>query len=617
MAIISSLYVIKIGSSTVLSGGKEIYKEIEKISSKGHSIIIVAGGAEGIEKHYQNINREIRYLDLANGNEVRYCSAEEMKHIYDAYNNTIIPTLKRELEDAGLKTYIQCGSDNNVVQGKQGPPLKVKKNNKNAIVRDSLYGNYQLCDTSLLYSLLNEFDVVCLTPPILGQEKNQLLNIDADVLAANISIQMKAHHLRFVTGTNGILKDVNSPYSTVKDIYKEDNLSYVKGRMKQKVRAARLAIQEGINDVCITGPTMCREHSTWFWDIDTYNEELDLINKVIRIPSVSYDESELANYLNQNIKIPFVKNEIDPAGNVVFQKGTGPYTLMLLGHIDTVPHLWKVENNNERITGRGVVDAKGCFVNFLQMLKDVEVPADCQLKVIGAVEEEVSSSAGAYYVRDNYKADAVIIGEPSGENNLTLGYHGLLKLGVTIEQEQKHSASKNNLSVADHFYKIRKEMENRVGAVDPDNVSTITKVTQYKDANKDVLKGIINFRISPNVENDYIKNIDLKVTDDVTIEVLRSTPGYLNKRNCTLVKSFVKSFANKGEKCNYLKKTGTSDMNTLATNWVDVPIVAYGPGDSTLDHTNEEFLNYKEIESARGILKDAIHNWFSKKTEVV
>ncbi len=57
-------------------------------------------------------------------------------------------------------------------------------------------------------------------------------------------------------------------------------------------------------------------------------------------------------------------------------------------------------------------------------------------------------------------------------------------------------------------------------------------------------------------------------------------------------------------------------MNTLATTWKDVPIIAYGPGDSNLDHTNEEFQSYSEIDQSRIILKDAIEYWFSRVTEV-
>jgi len=45
-------------------------------------------------------------------------------------------------------------------------------------------------------------------------------------------------------------------------------------------------------------------------------------------------------------------------------------------------------------------------------------------------------------------------------------------------------------------------------------------------------------------------------------------------------------------------KTGTSDMNILAPAW-GCPALAYGPGDSRLDHTPEEAIDLNEFE--RGV----------------
>lgn len=58
-------------------------------------------------------------------------------------------------------------------------------------------------------------------------------------------------------------------------------------------------------------------------------------------------------------------------------------------------------------------------------------------------------------------------------------------------------------------------------------------------------------------------------------------------------------------------KKGTSDMNTLATTWRGVPMVAYGPGDSALDHTDEERIGAEEYRAARSLLADAVARWFA------
>jgi len=52
-----------------------------------------------------------------------------------------------------------------------------------------------------------------------------------------------------------------------------------------------------------------------------------------------------------------------------------------------------------------------------------------------------------------------------------------------------------------------------------------------------------------------------------------------------------------GVKPRFKLKTGTSDMNVVGPIW-QCPIVAYGPGDSSLDHTPEEHIVLEEYQKA-------------------
>ena len=57
----------------------------------------------------------------------------------------------------------------------------------------------------------------------------------------------------------------------------------------------------------------------------------------------------------------------------------------------------------------------------------------------------------------------------------------------------------------------------------------------------------------------------------------------------------------------FVVKTGTSDMNVVAPIW-GCPIVAYGPGDSALDHTPNEHLALDEYWQAIGVLEAALRH---------
>ena len=58
----------------------------------------------------------------------------------------------------------------------------------------------------------------------------------------------------------------------------------------------------------------------------------------------------------------------------------------------------------------------------------------------------------------------------------------------------------------------------------------------------------------------------------------------------------------------YKKKTGSSDMNLLVR--LTENIVTYGPGDSSLDHTDMEYIDTEEYLKSIDILETAISEIF-------
>ncbi len=60
----------------------------------------------------------------------------------------------------------------------------------------------------------------------------------------------------------------------------------------------------------------------------------------------------------------------------------------------------------------------------------------------------------------------------------------------------------------------------------------------------------------------------------------------------------------------FVVKTGTSDMNVVGPAW-QCPILAYGPGDSNLDHTPNEHIHLDEYWQAVQVLELALRSWSS------
>src|SRR5579859_4004114 len=90
-------------------------------------------------------------------------------------------------------------------------------------------------------------------------------------------------------------------------------------------------------------------------DVHTPAGALELLEAMVRIPSVSGCEADLATMLCQVMAACGMESTVDGAGNAVGVAGSGP-TVVLLGHIDTVPGEVPVRIADGRLYGRGAVD---------------------------------------------------------------------------------------------------------------------------------------------------------------------------------------------------------------------------------------------------------------------
>lgn len=587
----NNIFVLKLGSSTVLHGDR-IYQQIKELVNDGSKVIIVAGGAEAISRTYQGSGIREKQLVLKSGNHVRYTPPEDMHLILSAYSDIIIPKLERELRNQNISSYSQIAGKGSLVTGKVGKPLLAVKKGHSIIVRDSLYGKYESSNSSRIKSLLKLFDVIILTPPIFDSKLDQFINVDADMLAANVAINCQAAHLRFVTSTHGLLKNLSVPNSTIKNVYLSNKTAFpvVEGKMKQKIRAVKKAVNKGCCDVAITGKHQLANY-TRFWKYKMNNLSDQLFVNMVSIPSVSTDEAELGRYLTR-IKFNSITSKLDDAGNVTFTKGTGEHKIYLIGHIDTVQNIWPIRIENNTLYGRGSVDAKAPMATFVSALEKVKVPDDFQVICIGAVQEEVSSSKGASFIRDNYHPGMVIIGEPSGSHKLTLGYNGLFKLQLTCQIQQTHSAGKGSISSIDQVINAAKVYRQMMTKFDPHGLSSIQGI--HHDSGTNATSLVLNFRVTNAAKAGYVTAILEHKVANITVSVLRNTIPFQSKRSNPLVNSFVKGFKYSQKRLpEFIYKSGTSDMNTIATKWKSL-MLAYGPGNSLLDHTPNEHIEFSE-----------------------
>ncbi len=344
-------------------------------------------------------------------------------------------------------------------------------------------------------------------------------------------------------------------------------------------------------------------------------DEIAFLEQLVRIPSLSGCEAAAAAFLVDQMRQIGWPAYVDGAGNAVGTIGdTGPL-IVLLGHIDTVPGDVPVQIKDGRLYGRGAVDAKGPFAAFVcATARAVQSGTlGCRVVLIGAVEEETATSRGAHYVVDAYQPDFCVIGEPSGWDRITLGYKGRLLVHYRRVQPAAHSAGA--LRAAPEFMVdfwmalLRRCAEYNVGRERRFDqlLPTLRRVASAGDGLQDWVEATIGLRLPEGID-PYALADELQVSvDDAVLTFEGACPAFRSSRATPLANAFVRAIRQAGGTPGFLHKTGTADMNVVGPAW-RCPIVAYGPGDSQLDHTPDEHIMLDEYQRGIAVLADVLRN---------
>ncbi|MCF7846424.1 MAG: M20/M25/M40 family metallo-hydrolase, partial [Candidatus Peribacteraceae bacterium] len=179
----------------------------------------------------------------------------------------------------------------------------------------------------------------------------------------------------------------------------------------------------------------------------------DFLQQIVSIYSPSGREDEVANFIAATAKkLGFAKAEVDHFNNVILEIGEGKTlrqaqddkvkTILLLGHIDTVKPFLPVKNKGGKLYGRGSVDAKGPFTTFVfAALAAAKKLKNTRIIVAGACQEE-EHGVGARVLADRFEnLDAIIVGEPSSADGITLGYKGTFTMEFFKRKTTAHSAN--------------------------------------------------------------------------------------------------------------------------------------------------------------------------------
>lgn len=343
------------------------------------------------------------------------------------------------------------------------------------------------------------------------------------------------------------------------------------------------------------------------------HESLALLETLLRIPSLSGQEAEAAAFLVDRMAGYGWDATVDAAGNAVGLVGHEGPLVVLLGHIDTVPGTIPVRVEAGCLYGRGAVDAKGPFATFVQATRRAELAGRlrCRVALVGATEEEAASSKGAHYARERYAPDYCVIGEPSGWNRVTLGYKGRLLVYYRFEQAAAHSAGELP-AAPEALVAFWREVEAHCAAHNAGRerlfdqlMPSLRQVASGGDGLTDWCTATIGLRLPEGVDPASLADQLRALAGTAHVRFEGACPAFRSPRTTPLASAFLRAIRAHGGQPAFLHKTGTADMNVVGPAW-NCPIVAYGPGDSRLDHTPNEHIVISEYLQAIEVLAEVL-----------
>ena len=343
---------------------------------------------------------------------------------------------------------------------------------------------------------------------------------------------------------------------------------------------------------------------------------VELLEEMLAIPSPSTQERQLGQWLVSRLRAMGFAARRDDVGNVIAYWGGGPKEVMLLGHIDTVPGFIPVRREGDRLFGRGAVDAKGPLAAAITAVARQPVGTGWRLTIVGAVEEE-GTSRGARHLVSRRAPDQLVILEPSGWDAVTLGYKGSLRLRYRLAIPMGHGAGPND-SAGDKAiafvrrvqdYAAEQAPRSKTGASIPTFERLDVRVLRFHadhDGFQDTAAMTLGFRLPPDFDVASLRAQLHAWSDGAELRFDYADAAVRAEKNTPVVRAFLKGIRDAGGTPRFKMKTGTSDMNILTPAW-GCPALAYGPGDSRLDHTPHEAIELDEFRRGVEVLATALH----------
>jgi acetylglutamate kinase len=239
-------FVVKIGGDILADGTlrKSICEQLALLSSFGIPLVIVHGGGPAVDRLCQHLGLATQKVAGR-----RVTTPEVLEAAKMVLKGCVQMELIADLQAAGLFAVGLSGQDAGLLRSGRRPPVIVDGEN----VDFGCVGDIESVEPQVLSALI-EGGYVPVVAPLTVDATHQILNTNADSVAAAIAAALKVQKLFFVLKAPGLLSDSGNPHSLLPfvDLAKVKELEAsgaIQTGMRPKIAAAISALGAGVASV--------------------------------------------------------------------------------------------------------------------------------------------------------------------------------------------------------------------------------------------------------------------------------------------------------------------------------------------------------------------------------
>ena len=368
----------------------------------------------------------------------------------------------------------------------------------------------------------------------------------------------------------------------------------------------------------------------------TFDKAKSMLESLVKIPSVSKNEEELAIFLNNWLNGIGMQSEIDRHGNVIARKkySDDGIKFCLNTHMDTVDiyETWTkdpfgCEMEGTKMYGCGALDTKGPMAGMLMALEaivqsDVELKGELIFTAVVCEEYPGEDNKGTVkLIRDGFSADMVLVGEPT-EMKICRGCQGMTEVLIRAQGKTIHaSTAESGVNAIQSMVKLINVMNARLkpgysellgpGSINVGVINGGTRSASVPDVcTLKVSRFVVEGESGQMFKDEIDAIINELATDDpafnaVTELTYASLAGVIPQDH-PLTDLMRRATAKAlGKEAPVYGMRAHLDTDFLI-NMAGIPSLSFGPGNLAFAHQEDEWIDVSDIPDAAKVYAAAI-----------